>query len=206
MGTAILAVAGLIGLAVAVFLALHLNLHRHERARVRRVQRGLMLLVDSVARTGVADDEALGRALFDPQLTADAIRAMADYDAEDQLPEEYRTLEALAEADLRSWLMHPHELGSNPAEMELVERFDLTLPHDTVQFTYFVFRFRAMPSSFVADRGWMAGISGPYYVPDGLRNRPMPGLLSELEPMDKVDPRAYAETYHAGIAARLGRS
>ena len=88
------------------------------------------------------------------------------YDVLDQqrklhlFPRQFATWEAMAEADLTAWLVHPNELGSPPDEMELVTR----VPAPGTQLQYFVFRFKTKPPHWAAKDGWLVGVAGPYDV------------------------------------------
>jgi hypothetical protein len=79
-------------------------------------------------------------------------------------PEEYRTIEKIAESDLVRWLMHPNELRSAPSEIELVRQIAVQQGEKVGR--CFLFRFRTGPSHWTAERGWMAGIAGPFWDDD----------------------------------------
>jgi len=59
------------------------------------------------------------------------------------------------------WLCHPNELAAAPDEIELMAR--VPVPGDTSSdLRYFVFRYRTKPPHWAADKGWLAGVAGPY--------------------------------------------
>ncbi|QAA33363.1 hypothetical protein [Clostridium manihotivorum] len=71
-------------------------------------------------------------------------------------PEEYKKQEYFAEADMVNWLVYPTELGRVPDKIELMEIFD------TGEEEYYLFRFKCENSESWSDKGWMAGVSGPF--------------------------------------------
>jgi hypothetical protein len=108
----------------------------------------------------------------------------------DMFPLALRLIEKVAESDLARWLMHPNELGTAPAEMELVRR--LAILGEGRSGSVFLFRFRAEPSSFASERGWMAGVAGPYWDDDespGFAS----GTFSDLTPFDRLTVEQHVE-------------
>ena len=93
-------------------------------------------------------------------------------------------------AEVARWLMHPNELVTAPAEMELVRR--LAILGEGRSGSVFLFRFRAEPSSFASERGWMAGVAGPYWDDDespGFAS----GTFSDLTPFDRLTVEQHVE-------------
>lgn len=73
------------------------------------------------------------------------------------MPASDRTQEALARADLVSWLMYPTELGCEPNEIELVKVIAVG------QEDHYVFRFRTDDATLGQPaKTWLLGAAGPY--------------------------------------------
>jgi len=109
-------------------------------------------------------------------------------------PQEFRTWEYLAEADLVVWLNHPNELGVPPSEIELVAR----VPEPGTasgHSTYFVFRFRSAEPHWAAKDGWMAGVAGPYKMESPVVPH-APGTFSRFEPIDSRSPEEHVGLVH----------
>ncbi|WP_235832669.1 hypothetical protein [Acetivibrio mesophilus] len=71
-------------------------------------------------------------------------------------PEEYRNQRCFAESNMVDWLVYPTELGRVPDEIELMNIFD---DEDK---EYYLFRFRCQSDESWQEKGWMAGVSGPF--------------------------------------------
>jgi hypothetical protein len=85
-----------------------------------------------------------------------------------------------AETDLVLWLMHPHELGSKPETIELID--SIFIESDSAKLKYFLFKFKAKPDSWAYSNGWMAGIAGPFLSETPLYES-TGFTFSELEPI-----------------------
>lgn len=73
------------------------------------------------------------------------------------MPAAERTQEALARADLVSWLTYPTELGCEPNEIELVKV--VAVGNDD----HYVFRFRTDDAKLGQPaKTWLLGVAGPY--------------------------------------------
>lgn len=77
-------------------------------------------------------------------------------------PAEYATQEALAYADMVRWLIFPTELDREPDEIELMKVISQDSGTPDGIGDYYVFRFRTFPPHWAAEKGWMAGVSGPF--------------------------------------------
>jgi hypothetical protein len=82
----------------------------------------------------------------------------------DLFPVEFGTQDAFAESDMVSWLMYPTELGRAPDEIEQmhVEPFDQDEDGPGGAYEIYLFRFRTSEPKWAAEKGWMAGIAGPF--------------------------------------------
>ena len=104
--------------------------------------------------------------------------------ASDQIPAEYRSRDAFAEADIVGWLAHPKELRHAPTNIEKMATFTVT--REGQEMELYVWRFR--------DDGeaWQAATSGPYakVTPEG----PLSGssTFSMFEDWDTKTPEEHA--------------
>jgi hypothetical protein len=127
--------------------------------------------------------------------------SLAEHDKVELFPQEHRTWEAFAEADLVAWLCHPNELGAPPDEIELT--MQLPAPGDAEgPNRYFLLRFRTHPPHWAAGDGWMAGVAGPYDV----EKEPEPhalGTFSRFGAYDSRRPEEHVEaTHRPGVEAK----
>lgn len=99
-------------------------------------------------------------------------------------PEEFRTQEAFAESHMVEWLVYPTELGRAPDEIELMAVFAVDTETEDGAIEYYVFRFRTHPPHWAADKGWLAGIAGPYLQKDKPSTRSYGCTFSKFEPWD----------------------
>jgi hypothetical protein len=127
---------------------------------------------------------------------------LAEHDQIELFPQEQRTWEALAEADLVAWLCHPNELGAPPDEIELTKQ--LPVPGEAAgSHRYFLFRYRTHAPHWAAGDGWMAGVAGPYDV----EKEPEPhasGTFSRFEAYDSRTPEEHVEVTHRLVVERKG--
>jgi hypothetical protein len=110
-------------------------------------------------------DDAIARVAADPEGREPLYRLLKSRNELFRMPDEYRTQVALAESALVIWLCHPAELGSAPDEIELMEvvSAEATMADgSTGDLDYYMFRFRTFPPHWAADKGWLAGMAGPY--------------------------------------------
>lgn len=77
-------------------------------------------------------------------------------------PAAYRTQKAFAESNMVDWLVYPTELGRVPDEIELMKVVPIDTGLQGGIYDYYVFRFRTKPPHWAAEKGWLAGVSGPF--------------------------------------------
>lgn len=106
-----------------------------------------------------------------------------------RFPRRFATQEALAESNMVDWLIYPTELGRVPHEIELMETFD----SDDGRERYYLFRFRTHEPHWAAEKGWMAGLSGPFAIADMPITRAGGSTFSTFTPWDENTPRGHFE-------------
>lgn len=109
----------------------------------------------------------------------------------DLFPAQFKNQAALAESDMVNWLMFPTELGTAPDEIEMMKvvSIDTEAPDGIID--YYVFRFRMIEPHWGADKGWRAGVSGPYLQGGELGASVPEGTFSAFEPYDSMTPEAH---------------
>jgi hypothetical protein len=107
----------------------------------------------------------------------------------DLFPAAYYTQLAFAEADLVDWLTFPSELGCVPDEIEL--GLELKLTSDGEEFLAYAFRFRTDPPQWAADKGWMAGVTGPYQAAQAPTTHTLGLTFSCFEAWDSQTPEEH---------------
>lgn len=75
------------------------------------------------------------------------------------MAERFRTQGALAEADMIHWLTYPTELARVPDEIELMA---VVAGKRNTREAIYLYRFRTHPPHWAAEKGWTAGIAGPF--------------------------------------------
>jgi hypothetical protein len=137
---------------------------RARRAAARR-DAAVLSMMEPVTRClsrGVAPADADVAALAGNPLARNRLHdVLVTAGRADLFPSQHLTTEAFAESDLAYWLAHANELGQAPDEIELAGRVERPLPEGGSG-EFFVFRFRVNPPHWAADKGWLAGIAGPY--------------------------------------------
>lgn len=140
-----------------------------------------------------ADIERLAR---DRETRRVLYNALEVHDRLDLFPAQYRTREAMGEADMVLWLGHPHELGATPDEIELTR---VVAAPGAPRGSYCLFRFRMKPPHWAAHAGWLAGVAGPY-VEDEEVLVAAAGTFSRFEPYDSRTPEDHVRAAHALVA------
>jgi hypothetical protein len=194
------AVGGVVALVVIGFVLLVINASLGSRRQRKQARAKLAPVLDPLD-AGQAPDPIAVRQLAADRATRNALYdALAERGKESLFPREFRTRPAFAEADLAFWLSHPNELRSLPDDMQLVQV--VTLPTDVGPVEYYLFRFRTNAPHWAADKGWMAGVSGPYPKdPKALLAAPA-GTFSELTPFDAASPKDHVQAFHEKAVAR----
>lgn len=172
------AAVGLLGLLLMVLL--RANVHRAERALGRQLAAQLEPVTAALAAGRPPDPTVLLRLAERRETRISLFRALSRANCVELFPQAYRTTPLLAESVLTTWLMHSHELGAPPAEMELIGTFERTVGQPPSPGKFLVFKFRAAPGHWAEQRGWMVGISGPW------PGRDTEMTWSELEPLSSA--------------------
>ena len=110
----------------------------------------------------------------------------------DIFPADFHTEEKVAESDLAKWLMHGNELAAAPTEIELVRK--LPVNQEDKNGSIYLFKFRIDPPHWAADKGWMAGVSGPFWDNEELDDFEYgDGTFSEFESFHNMSEEEHIE-------------
>lgn len=210
----LIAVGLVVALVVLAVLALFVNLALASRRQERKLRERLGEVGNALDAGRTPDAAAVRRLAAQPDLRNALHGLLAAHGHAALFPAEFRTRPRFAEGQLAYWLSHPNELQQCPDEIALAEV--VTLPSDapgtpgTPALDYYLFRFRTSPPNFAADRGWMAGVCGPF--PHGSTTPPAPSAagafddappaFSELTPFDAKPPIDHVREAHATFTAR----
>jgi len=113
-------------------------------------------------------------------------------------PRRFRTQEAFAESELVGWLCHPSELGQPPETVELMKVVGIDTESKLGSIDYYVFRFCVDETHWASERGWMAGVAGPYLRNESPTTKAYGGTQSAYAPYDSQNAEA-----HVGDLAAL---
>ncbi len=165
---------------VGLFLLLWLNAIRATLVRNWRLAKRVQPAIDALQENRPDALAKVAEFAADPATRNHLFATLQDMGRADAFSSAYRSVENVAESDLVGWLSHANELGAEPAQMELVR--PLSIEEGTRTGSNFLFRFRVDPSHWAFERGWMAGVAGPYW--DGVEAPLGAGLgtFSELQP------------------------
>jgi hypothetical protein len=192
MATVLIVLAIVCALAAGGFALL---VARAKLVETRRAGRSMAKINAAVARLDSDPDAArleMGRLAANPELRSTLYSTLASNGKSEHFPGEFLNQEALAESDLVFWLCHPNELQVAPDEIQLMARISKTLPDEAGPARFFVFRFRVNTPHWASERGWMAGIAGPY-SPGGDLQTHARGTFSELAPYDSLTPADHVD-------------
>ena len=190
----LITVGVVVGLVVVAVALLVLNLVLASGRQTKRARAKRAPVMDAIAAGGDPDPDAVRRLAADPEARNALYDAMAAAGKAALFPPEFRTRRAYAESDLLYWLCHPNELQQPPDEIQLAEI--VSLPSDAGPVEYYLFRFRTNPPHFASDKGWMAGVSGPYAKGTSVPSEAPGGTSSELEPYGARTPQEHVQVFH----------
>lgn len=189
----------IIGVPIGLFILLWARAVRATLARNRRLDSVIDPAVKAVVAGDAAGPELVHRCAKDPALRNGLYARLAEIGKTDVFPEEFRTIDRIAESDMVRWLMHPNELQTAPTAIELLCQADVK--ESGKRGRCFLFRFRVDSPHWAADRGWMAGIAGPFWDDDA---RPDAGrrTFSELTPYDAMTDSEHVRFLQAAATKR----
>jgi hypothetical protein len=184
-------------LAILGFAALYINLLLASRQQRKNVRWKLAPIIAVLMAGKAVDPAAIAELAADAEFRNDLFEEMDRFGQAALFPAQYRTLEAFAESVIVSWLAHPNELRKAPDAIEMLGKHFVESETAEGRFAYFLYRFRVEPPHFAADKGWIAGVCGPFLdAPDAPLIAPL-GLFSDMQPFDQVDVVEYIRLFHA---------
>ncbi len=189
----------LVGLAVGFYALLWGKAIRSTLRLHRQLDEAVAPALEAVEQNAATAGDLLADLADRPEMRNHLYARLEEIGKADLFPDEYRSLEKIAQSDLAHWLLHPNELGAVPAEIELVR--ELAVEDGPARGSVLLFRFRAAPSHWAADRGWMAGVAGPYWEGDEAFISGG-GTFSELMPFDQLTEEQHVEF----LRQQLGRN
>lgn len=176
-------VLGILGLVVGVFLLGWLSALRASMVRNWRLEKLISPAIRAVEQNDPSAQERVAEFARIAAARNHLFARLKDLGKADIFPACYRSVEKVAESDLACWLMHPNELAAPPSEIELMQ--DIPIQEDGKTGTFYLFRFRIEPGHWASNRGWMAGVAGPYWDNTDLPDFAS-GTFSELAPFDRM--------------------
>lgn len=189
----------LVALVVLAFLALIVNVRVAMNRQRKLLQQRLAPVIDPIRAGSPPDKQAIAAFAANAELRNDLFDALEKIGHAEAFPAQYRTPESFAESVLVRWLAHPNELQKAPDEIQFVSKHLVESKTGQDKVLYFLFRFRVQPPHFAADRGWMAGVCGPFSsVPNASLIKPV-ATFSELESFDKKPPDEHVRSVHETV-------
>jgi hypothetical protein len=151
----------IVGAFVGIFLLLWLNAIRGSVSIRLHLNKQIEPAIRAVCESDASASELIARFARNPATRNHLFSKLAEMGKAERFPGEFRSLEMIAESDMVRWLMHPNELRSPPDAIEFIR--DVTVCKEGKRGRLFLFRFRTMPPHWTAERGWMAGLAGPFW-------------------------------------------
>lgn len=171
-------VAAFIGLLVVGFVLLTVRAMRVTVKRDRMLDQKISPVMASIKVGNLPDQSLITKLAEDPLTRNHLLAALSEIGRPELFPEEFRTSLMIAESDLVRWLAHGNELGSAPDEIEFV--FEQRIESEGRSGTVYLFRFRVDPPHWASEKGWIAGVSGPFWSDEPDANSGQ-STFSELE-------------------------
>lgn len=153
-----------------------------------------------IARSGAEPPaDRVDAAAADPLSRMVILHGLGELGLAGLISDRWRTQLAIAEAVMVRWLALPTELGRAPDAIGHVETF--TIDDEGEPADIFLFSFRTDPPHWSADRGAMAGISGPFRrtTPPSAAGGHL--TFSRFEPLTSRAPREHLEALAGTVAS-----
>jgi hypothetical protein len=187
MMTLLWIVLGLVALVIAMLALLYLNLLRASARQTHQLDTLVEPVFRAIAAKSPEAPALIESCAANPVTRNYLYEKLHQTGQGDLYPWQYYTPEKVAESDMVTWLMHPNELAAAPDAIELMHT--LPVPGEG---SYYLFRFRTIAPHWAADKGWLAGMSGPYSETDGQALQ-RSNTFSELKPFDEMTPEQHLE-------------
>ncbi len=172
------------------------SVSRGARRRYDALYREVEPIDDALARGQEIDQAEVDRAIARPELRGMVYEILKYHECLDHFADQYRSMQAQAEADLVFWLCHPNELQVPPDEIQLVteeKRQESGEDHH-----YFAFRYRTHEPHWAAKDGWLIGVAGPYRTND-IPYLGGAGTFSRMEPEEKISATEHIDWCHDNL-------
>ena len=174
---------GALGIALGLFVLAWLNAIRASWVRNSKLAKLIRPAIEAAQQNRPFAEDKIRQLAELPEARNMLFAELKEIGRAELFPTDYLSIEKVAESDLAHWLMHPNELGAAPSGMELIR--GITIQEEEKRGTVFLFRFRAEPSTWASERGWMAGVAGPYWDNVGPPHSAA-WTFSELTPFDEM--------------------
>lgn len=163
----------------------------------------LLNKVRAIVEAGEAPDPTEVEVLAENPLSrADIYKLLKEARKASLIPRKSRTQKAMAEADMVTWLADSR-LGRPPQAIEQVDVHTLETREGPMD--WYLFRFRSQRRSFV-ERGWMAGVSGPWIRSEGPGGGARGDTGSDFEPWADLTDQEHAAWVRELMEARSSRA
>lgn len=107
-------------------------------------------------------------------------------------PENYRVQDSLTLSVMVNWLTYPTELGRTPDAISIVTAAEKDFQESGSSFIYLI-KFRSGADGW-KEKGWMAGIAGPFAKKDTPTVEAFGYTFSKFEPLDEKHPEAQLDS------------
>lgn len=193
-------VLGIVVFVVGLFILLWLNAIRASIVRNRQLDEMIQEAVQAVEENDPSVQDIVAGVAAVPATRNHLYAKLKEMGKTELFPMEQRSAEKVAESDMVCWLMHPNELKAAPSEIELVR--DYPVEEDGKKGRMFLFRFRIDSPHWASDRGWMAGVAGPYWDGEDLPDF-VSGTFSELTPFESMTEEEHIAYLHKSRGSGL---
>jgi len=180
----------IVAIIFGLFILGWMNAIRASFVRNRKIDKMIRPALDAVKNSSTSANELIAKLMEFPAARNIFYIKLQEMEKADIFPKAYRSIEKIAESDLARWLMHPNELKTSPAEMELIKEVPVTEKGKSGKI--FLFRFRTDADHWASKYDWMTGIAGPY-EDDGEQLGITSGAFSELTRYDSMTEDEHIE-------------
>lgn len=189
--TLIWIVLGVLGVALSLFILGWFNAIRASKVRDSKLDELIQPAIEAIREDRPSAQDRVIELAKIPATRNHLFARLTEIGRADLFPAACLSAGKVAESDLASWLMHPNELGTAPAEIELIR--ELAIQEQDRCGKVFLFRFRTDPSHWASERGWMAGVAGPYWDSGESSRAASFGTFSELTPFGEMTEEQHVE-------------
>lgn len=188
-----------IAILFVLFIFGWLNAIRASLSRNRKLDSKIQPAIQAIQANDSSAESIIVELANLPEIRNYLYKKLKEIGKENLFPIAFRSVEKAAESDLVCWLLHPNELNAVPSEIVFVRT--VTVKDENKSGKVYLFKFRTKPPHWASNKGWMAGVAGPYWDEEELYTAAT-GTFSELISFDSMTEEEHVNCLREALHKR----